>query len=287
MKKPAGIPGGLSRFRIDFAYEGTDFAGWAKQPKLRTVQGEFLIALAKVFGESDNDFGMRVAGRTDAGVHASHQVMHIDLSQEQLGRLGRTPLTAKRLQNLTPSDIGVYSVELAPAGFHARFSATGRSYEYGISDALCKPDPMRYRYVLSTPRTLDVDLMKAAAEGLVGLRDFGAFCRPREGSTTIRALRKLDVQRESDGKIMVRLEADAFCHNMVRALVGGLSAVGEKKLSKEELWAIQKAAIRTAKFKVVAPQGLNLVGVSYPADEELANQAEKTRNMRGLDDISV
>jgi len=287
MKKPAGVPGGLSRFRMDFAYDGTDFAGWAKQPGLRTVQSEVISALETIFGPSENDFAMRIAGRTDAGVHASHQVLHFDLDQEQLSRLGRTALTPKRMQRLTPVDIGIQSIALAPEGFHARFSATGRSYEYTIVDALCKPDPLRHRYVLTTGKKLDVALMRDAAIGLLGVRDFGAFCRPRAGSTTIRELRMLDVEREKDGKILIRLEADAFCHNMVRASVGGLCGVGEGRLGGEELWAIQQAAVRTAKFKVVAPQGLNLVGVSYPPDAELASQAQKTRNKRDLDDISV
>lgn len=287
MTKPAGIPGGLSRFRVDLAYDGTDFAGWAKQPGLRTVQSEFVKAFTKLFGPSDDDFGIRIAGRTDAGVHATHQVFHIDLTPEQVKRLGRTPLTAKRLRGLLPGDIGVLAVSAAPAGFHARYSATGRSYEYAISDALCKPDPMSLRYSLQSRRTYDVALMRDAAIGLLGLKEFGAFCRPRAGATTIRELRVLDVVREESGRILIRLEADAFCHNMVRALVGALCAVGEGKLSKAELWKIQKEAVRTSKFKVVEPKGLKLVGVSYPADDQLEIQAQKVRKMRLNEEITV
>lgn len=287
MSEPAGPSGGFSRFRVDFAYDGTDFAGWAKQPGLRTVQGELLRVLEQIFGFSENDFGMRVAGRTDAGVHADHQVCHIDLSPLQLKRLGRTPLTAKRLNNLLPADIAVDQVQLAPEGFDARFSAIGRSYRYLITDASCKPNPKRARYALSIRKDLNVELMQQAARLLVGLRDFGAFCKPREGATTIRELRRLDVVRDDDRAIEVFLEADAFCHNMVRAIVGALIAVGDHRQTLEELEAIQKSAKRGPKVKVVDAKGLTLDSISYPEDSKLAEQAEKARRRRTSEEISV
>jgi tRNA pseudouridine38-40 synthase len=287
MSEPAGLAGGFSRFRIDFAYDGTDFNGWAKQPGLRTVQGDLLAVLEQIFGASENDFGMRVAGRTDAGVHADHQVCHIDLSDAQLKRLGRTPLTATRLNNLLPSDIAVHSVTEAADGFDARFSAIGRSYKYLITDGLCKPNPKRARYALSLKKELDIELMKKAALLLVGLKDFGAFCKPREGATTIRELRTLTVTRLPDSSIEVFLEADAFCHNMVRAIVGSLIAVGEKRQSLDELKQMQEAAKRGAKVKVVDPRGLTLDAISYPSDEKLAEQAQRARRRRTAEEISV
>ncbi len=287
MSEPAGLAGGFSRFRIDFAYDGTDFNGWAKQPGLRTVQGDLLAVLEQIFGASENDFGMRVAGRTDAGVHADHQVCHIDLSDAQLKRLGRTPLTATRLNNLLPSDIAVHSVTEAADGFDARFSAIGRSYKYLITDGLCKPNPKRARYALSLKKELDIELMKKAALLLVGLKDFGAFCKPREGATTIRELRTLTVTRLPDSSIEVFLEADAFCHNMVRAIVGSLIAVGEKRQSLDELKRMQEAAKRGAKVKVVDPRGLTLDAISYPSDEKLAEQAQRARRRRTAEEISV
>lgn len=287
MTMPAGSSGGLCRFRIDLAYDGTDFAGWAKQPGLRTVQGELESALTQVFGEDETGFGMRVAGRTDAGVHASHQVCHIDLNDEQLQRMGRTPLSAKRLNGLLAEDIRVLAVAEAPAGFDARFGATGRSYEYLIADAQCPPNPKQVRYVLEVPKSLDVALMAETARSLTGLRDFGAFCKPREGATTIRNLRQLEVSRRASREISVQLEADAFCHNMVRALVGALIAVGEGRLDVEQLVDIQKAATRTSKFKVVEPKGLTLSGISYPDDADLEKQAAKARNKRSSTEISV
>ncbi len=287
MSEPAGLAGGFSRFRIDFAYDGTDFNGWAKQPGLRTVQGDLLAVLEQIFGESENDFGMRVAGRTDAGVHADHQVCHIDLSEAQLKRLGRTPLTATRLNNLLPADIAVHSVTEAADGFDARFSAIGRSYKYLITDGLCKPNPKRARYALSLKKELDVELMQKATLLLVGLKDFGAFCKPREGATTIRELRTLTVTRLPDSSVEVFLEADAFCHNMVRAIVGSLIAVGEKRQSLDELKQMQEAAKRGAKVKVVDPRGLTLDAISYPSDEKLAEQAQRARRRRTAEEISV
>lgn len=287
MSEPAGLAGGFSRFRVDFAYDGTDFNGWAKQPKLRTVQGDLLKVLEQIFGPTENDFAMRVAGRTDAGVHADHQVCHFDLSPQQQKRLGRTPLTATRLNNLLPPDIAVHSVSLAADGFDARFSAIGRSYKYLITDGLCKPNPKRARYALSVKKELDIDLMQQATKLLVGLRDFGAFCKPREGATTIRDLRTLTVTRQPDNAIEVFLEADAFCHNMVRAIVGSLIAVGEKRQSLAELKAMQESAVRGAKVKVIDPKGLTLDAISYPSDEKLGEQAQRARRRRTAQEISV
>jgi tRNA pseudouridine38-40 synthase len=282
MSEPAGIPGGLTRFRVDLAYDGTDFAGWAKQPGLRTVQGELLAALEQVFGASENDFGMRVAGRTDAGVHAAVQVIHLELSPQQLKRLGRSALTASKLNLLLTPDVRVHEiVEIGP-DFHARYSASGRSYRYRIADAGTRRDPLRARDTLWIKKSLDIRPMRQAAKKLIGLKDFATFCRPRPEATTIRRLRKLDVSRGSDGVITLSLEGDAFCHNMVRALVGALVAVGEGKLTVAQLAALQKAAKRSSAFKVLPPHGLTLVGVSYPSPKRWAAQAKKSRARREI-----
>lgn len=287
MSAPAGKSGGLTRFRIDLAYDGTDFAGWAKQPKLRTVQGELLRALQQIFGASSDDFFMRVGGRTDAGVHADHQVCHVDLSDTQLSRLGRNPLSAARLNSLLPTDVAILKVSKAPKGFDARFSSIGRSYVYAIADANCKPNPKQTRYTLTVSKELSLEKMSAAGKKLLGLRDFGAFCKPRPGATTIRNLRKLAVKRSGDGRILIEVSADAFCHNMVRALVGALIAAGEGRITPTELSKIQQEAKRTSAFKVVGPQGLTLTKISYPPVKDLAKQAEKARNTRSLGEISV
>lgn len=286
MSKPAGSAGGFSRFRVDFAYDGTDFAGFSKQPKLRTVQGELLRALAVIFGEDKNDFGMRVAGRTDAGVHALGQVCHVDLTAEQLKRAGRSGFTVSRLQSLLTPEIVIHSIESVSQDFDARFSATGRAYRYLIADDLSPKSPLSSRYELWVPGELDEDLMSEGAKVLVGLHDFGAFCKPREGATTIRNLKTLKVTRFSDN-LEIYLEADAFCHNQVRSMVGALIAVGQKKLSVAELAGILKEARRVSKFKVVAPHGLALTSVDYPDSSQWAAQAEKARNLRSAEEISV
>ena len=286
MSKPAGVPGGFSRFRIDLGYDGTDFQGWAKQPGLRTIQSELLAALGKIFGPDERDYGMRVGGRTDAGVHALGQVCHIDLTPEQLKRLGRTPFGVKRLQSLLPSEIVIYSITQAEPGFDARFSAIGRSYRYLIADGKSPRSPLSSRYELWIHSVLDVTEMKKAAKKLLGLRDFGAFCKPRQGATTIRELRELRVTRFQDN-IEVYLVADAFCHNMVRSLVGALIKVGEGKLTAEELSKVQLAAKRESKFKVISPHGLALTSIDYPAAELLGLQAEKTRKKRSTEELSV
>lgn len=286
MSKPAGMTGGFSRFRIDLGYDGTDFQGWAKQPGLRTVQSELVAALEKIFGPDEHDFALRVGGRTDAGVHALGQVCHIDLTVEQMKRLGRTPFGATRLQSLLPSDIVIYAVEPAPEGFDARFSAIGRSYRYLIADAKSPRSPLSTRYELRIHNDLDVTEMKKAAKKLIGLRDFAAFCKPRVGATTIRELRELRVTRFTDN-IEVYLVADAFCHNMVRSIVGALIRVGQGKLSSEELSKIQLGGKRENKFKVISAHGLALTSIDYPPKELLAEQAEKTRRRRTSEEISV
>jgi len=286
MSKPAGLSGGFSRFRIDLAYDGTDFSGWAKQPGLRTVQSELVAALSTIFGEDKADFSMRVAGRTDTGVHALGQVCHIDLSPAQLKRAGRSGLTTKRLQNLLTREIVIHAVSEVPVEFDARFSAIGRSYRYLIVDALSPKSPLTSRYELWLKTSLDIELMQEGARELVGLHDFAAFCKPRAGATTIRELRKLQVTRFSDN-IEIYLEADAFCHNQVRSMVGALVAVGERKLEISTLKTILSGKKRLSEFKVVSPHGLALTSVEYPEPELFAAQAEKARNKRSAAEISV
>jgi tRNA pseudouridine38-40 synthase len=287
MTKPVGLSvDGFSRYRIDFGYDGTDFNGFAKQPGLRTVQSELLKAIELIFGKDTKDFGMRVAGRTDAGVHAQHQVAHIDLSPAQLKRIGRNPDVAGRINTALPKDIRVYSFALAPQGFDARYSAAFRRYRYRIADRAASLDPLQVRYVLELKLDLDLKQMKLAAKQMVGLHDFGAFCKPREGATTIRNLRHIKITRNKlmGNIIEIELMGDAFCHNMVRSLVGALVAVGRGRASVQDVSARVKSANRVGSFKVLGPQGLSLIEVGYPKDARLAAQAEKARSMRSLDE---
>jgi tRNA pseudouridine38-40 synthase len=174
----------------------------------------------------------------------------------------------------------VFEISPVSSDFHARFAATGRSYCYRIADNPAAQSPLRARDTLWLAKPLDHRAMHRAAQKLVGLKDFGAFCRPREGATSIRHLKKISVTRDSDGVILVNLEADAFCHNMVRAIVGALAAVGGGKLTIRELVQLQRAAKRTAAFKVMPPTGLTLLAISYPKPSAWAKQAERARAKR-------
>ncbi|WP_296604435.1 tRNA pseudouridine(38-40) synthase TruA [Nocardioides sp.] len=264
------------RIRLDLAYDGTGFHGWAAQPGLRTVQGELSAALATVLRVPAVD--VVCAGRTDAGVHARGQVVHADLPEEldaaELGRLVR------RLNGRLPVDVRVRRADEAPPGFDARFGALWRRYAYRIADTPGAVDPLTRAHVLTWPRPLDVEAMNAASALLVGRHDFASFCKQREGATTIRTLLDLSWERETSGVLVGTVRADAFCHSMVRALVGCLIAIGEGR--RPVAWAgeILRAETRDPSVAVVHAHGLTLEEVAYPADDELAARAEQTRAKR-------
>uniref|UniRef100_UPI0039C8C75A tRNA pseudouridine(38-40) synthase TruA n=1 Tax=Terrimesophilobacter sp. TaxID=2906435 RepID=UPI0039C8C75A len=292
----------LIRIRLDVAYDGTDFHGWTKQPGLRTVQGELESALSTVFSRHGPPPLLTVAGRTDAGVHALGQVAHLDLTQEQLASLNRenrarrTPhrgahapagddpgALARRLNGIAGLDTDVYvshSAE-APGGFDARFSAVWRRYEYRIADTLAPRNPVERRNTLWYPAPLDVERMQEAAGALLGLHDWAAFCKARDGATTVRALQEFSWERQPDGVLLARVKADAFCHSMVRSLVGATISVGVGHLAPTRLVGIRRELARTSEFKVVPAKGLTLVEVGYPPDAELAARAQQTRARRG------
>jgi tRNA pseudouridine38-40 synthase len=277
---------GFIRYRMDLGYDGTDFNGWAKQPNLRTVQKEVVKALSMIFGETKDDFQLRIAGRTDAGVHAVHQVAHFELTEMQIKRIGRNQDLWGRLNSLLPRDIRIHEIGPAPRGFDARYSAVFRRYRYRISDLKALRDPMFARYTLWLRAELNLAQMRAAAKVLIGLHDFAAFCKPRVGGTTIRRLRHIKISRNPElGNIVeIELKADAFCHNMVRSIVGALIAVGRGKASVQDLQDRLKSGSRAQSFKVVAPEGLALIEVGYPTLTKLGSQAEKSRSLRSLDE---
>ena len=285
MKAPANPPvDGRFRFRLDLAYDGTDFYGFAKQSAYRTVAGELLSGLVKIFGEDDQDFRMRVAGRTDAGVHAQAQVLHLDLTAEQLKRIRRGHGVAERLNKIIAPDVRVISFEEAEPGFHARYSALSRRYRYSIADRSVVPNPMTSRYLLEILWHLEVEPMVEVAKEFIGLRDFRAFCKERDGTTTIRRLREINVKRRSNGVIDIEIEADAFCHNMVRSVVGALMSAGSGRTSVREVRKALSGQRNEHAYKVQAPQGLTLIKIAYPAKSKLAAQAELTQRTRTLDD---
>lgn len=278
----------LTRLRLDIAYDGGGFAGWGAQPQLRTVQGELESALATVFQRHGTPPRLTVAGRTDAGVHATGQVAHLDLTSAQLASLderrgqGGAESLARRLNGIAglSSDVVVLASRLAPPGFDARFSAVWRRYEYRVGDASIARNPLLRGHVLSYPAVLDVNAMDAAANNLLGLHDWATYCKPREGSTTIRTLQEFGWRRLDDGILLAEVRADAFCHSMVRSLVGACIAVGEGKLAVADLVSLRDAETRTSAFKVAPAKGLTLVEVGYPPDDELATRAEQTRARR-------
>ena len=272
------------RIRIDLSYDGTDFHGWATQPRLRTVQGTLEEALALALRVPETR--LVVAGRTDSGVHARGQVAQLDVDPDVLaasaGRSTDPPLVAlvRRVNGILPADVRVRSMAEAPAGFDARFSALSRRYAYRVADRPDLVDPLRRAHVVAWPRPLDLSAMNLAAADLLGLHDFLSFCKPREGATTIRTLETFAWSREADGTAVATVVADAFCHSMVRALVGCLLAIGEGR--RDPSWAGEVLAERARQQGVsVAPAaGLTLEEVVYPPDAELLRRAEQTRAKR-------
>jgi len=272
------------RLRMDVAYDGTDFKGWATQPGLRTVQGTLEGALATALRLPE--VRLVCAGRTDSGVHARGQVVHLDVDPGALeasaGRSTAAPpeALARRVNGILPGDLHVRRAAEAPDGFDARFSAQWRRYAYRVADRPDAVDPLARRHVLTWPRALDEGAMNDAARPLVGLQDFAAFCRRREGATTVRTLLELGWVREPSGVLVARVVADAFCHSMVRALVGCLLAVGEGRQRPD--WAAEVLArrARDPRVAVAHAHGLTLEEVGYPADDELSAQADRARARR-------
>jgi tRNA pseudouridine38-40 synthase len=283
-----------TRFRLDIAYQGTDFNGWALQPGLRTVQGELESALATIFRRYGAAPTLIVAGRTDAGVHAVGQVAHLDLTGEQVAALlkprGKTVVTdaatalARRVNGILGPvpDIVVTAASRAPEGFDARFSAMWRRYEYRVADSLSLRDPLQRHRTSWLPTELDLASMDAAALSLLGLHDFASYCKPRDGATTIRTLLGFAWRRDADGVLVAEVKADAFCHSMVRALVGGCVTVGEGKLRVQDLVTLRDERERTSAFRVMPARGLTLMQVGYPEDVGLAIRAAQTRALRSL-----
>ena len=286
----------VRRLRLDLSYDGSAFHGWAAQPGLRTVQGELEAALGKL---ARVPVPVTVAGRTDAGVHARGQVCHLDLPLPVLatlpGRSDRTPAEAlvTRLGGILPPEVVVHRAAEVPAAFDARFGALWRRYRYRIADSAAVTDPLR-RDVLRHRRELDVEAMAAASRALLGEHDFLSYCRPREGATTIRTLRALTWERPEPGRadaglVVATVEADAFCHHMVRSLVGAMLGVGEGR--READWPARVLAARTREAAtrdgagaapLSPPQGLTLEHVAEPADDELGAVAARTRRLRVL-----
>jgi tRNA pseudouridine38-40 synthase len=265
------------RLRLDLAYDGAGFHGWARQPGQRTVQQALEDALGTLLGQEPGP-ALTVAGRTDAGVHARGQVAHADVPLAAWDRAAAAAL--RRLAGLLPPDLRVRAIAPAPDGFDARFSALSRRYSYRVCDDPAAADPLRRGDTLWYPRPLDPDTMNEAARACLGEHDFAAFCRRREAATTVRALLELHWERPEPGIAVARVVADAFCHNMVRALAGALLAVGDG--SRPPAWPAEvlAARVRDSAVRVAPPHPLCLEEVRYPGAAGLAARALLTRRVR-------
>ena len=265
------------RLRLDVSYDGADFSGWAAQPARRTVAGVLTSALQRLIGK-DTPFGLTVAGRTDAGVHATGQVCHIELPLERYAELEGSLL--RRLAALMPPDARVRAVTPVPDTFDARFSATFRRYEYRVADTPWGPEPLRRHDTLGWVRPLDLGRLNEAAAGLVGEHDYAAYCKRKEHATTIRAITRVDWRRDPDGVCVATVQADAFCQAMVRSLVGAMLAAGDGRRRTD--WPATLLTLRERSNEVtVAPaHGLTLVAVGYPAEADYAARADATRRLR-------
>ena len=306
----------MVRLRLDLAYDGGAFYGWAKQPTLRTVQGELEQALHTILRVSADDpdepLRLTVAGRTDTGVHALHQVCHLDVGEATLDRcVGHMGVPApealfRRLSRMVPDDIAIHAVSVAPEGFDARFSALERTYVYRICDDARPVDPRMRGFVLALDDRLDLDAMNAAAAMTIGLHDFGSFATPNPGGTTIREVKQAywsripvsplvpgasggagtaggyTVPAAESGLVCFTIVADAFARNMVRSLVNACVKVGQGR--KDLNWFAEKMAtpLREGSTGPIAPQGLTLEHVAYPAADQLAARAEAIRAKRTL-----
>jgi tRNA pseudouridine38-40 synthase len=265
------------RLRIDLGYDGGDFHGWASQPGTRTVQDTVQTALQTALRLAAPVI-LTVAGRTDAGVHARGQVAHADVSdcrwREGAG------IALRRLNGVLPSDVRVRAIAPAPPGFDARFSALWRRYSYRICDDVAIADPLRRRDTLWHRWPLDLDVLNQAAASLLGEHDFAAYCRPRPGASTVRELIRFDWERGDRGVVTASIVADAFCHNMVRALVGALLAAGDGRKPPGWPAEVLAARVRDPAVTVMPPHPLCLEQVGYPADADLAARATLTRQVR-------
>jgi len=269
MTEPTLYPeSGFRRLRLDLSYDGTNFSGWGIQPDRRTVQQAVEEAISTVTQLKAETI---VAGRTDAGVHATGQVIHVDIPES----IALDDL-AYKLNRILDEDIRINQIQIAPPAFHARFSALRRYYEYRILDENKVIPPLARFNTEPWYRPLDLDLMNEASALLLGTHDYAAFCKFREGATTIRTLESYSWRRDSDGFLIADVVADAFCYSMVRNLVGAIVCVADGRKDVSWISTLLENRERVSDSLVFSGRGLTLYKVDYPSDAELLERAAKT-----------
>ena len=280
MNQPTLKPeSGFFRARITLSYDGTGFFGWGRQADRRTVQGELESALKTLYRRQLDTV---VAGRTDAGVHASGQVCHVDIPEGDFGF--EISDLAYRLNRILTDEIRVKSAESVSDDFHARFGALRRHYIYKIKDGNGLIEPVQRLDIAPWYRDLDIDLMNQGANTLLGENDFFSFAKYRQNSTTIRDLQRFDFQRDAQGLIISHISADAFCYNMVRSLIGTMVYIGEGRFPITWAREILEKKERPSDSVVFPAKGLTFVGVDYPVESELAARANKVMALRSAND---
>lgn len=243
----------MPSYRLDLAYDGTGFHGYARQEGQRTVQGELEAALLSLLGALPPT---AVAGRTDAGVHARGQVVSFETEQELDGRQ-----VARSLNGILGPEVAVASVAHVEDGFSARFSATFRRYRYQISLASAA-DPLDRHHQWQVGRQLDIAAVQDVAAAVLGEHDFSAFCRNVEGKSNVR---RVDEARwdEDDDLLTFWIQANAFCHQMVRSVVGLAYDVGRGFTKADSIAEIVESGDRSRVVTVAPPHGLTLWEVGY------------------------
>jgi len=271
------LKSGFVRLRVDLTYDGTNFSGWAKQPNQRTVQEEIEKGLSTI---TQTQVATIVAGRTDAGVHAKHQVLHVDLPQNT-----SIENLVFRVNQVLTDDIRVLSVQLAPKNFHARFSAITRTYQYKITDGGRVTAPLERYDSAEWFRELDIDLMNTGSKLLLGKHDFFAFCKFREGGSTVKNLMKFDWHRDENGFVVAGITADSFRYNMVRNLVGAAVCVGEGRFKPEWMLKTLEDKVRISDSYVFPAKGLSLIKVEYPQPDQYLDRYKNNLSIQEIEEV--
>ncbi|MDU2311653.1 MAG: tRNA pseudouridine(38-40) synthase TruA [Varibaculum cambriense] len=286
---------GSIRLRLDLAYRGAPFHGWARQPGLLTVQGRLEEALNLI---TRHPAQLTVAGRTDAGVHARGQVAHLDVPKDfwlslSRGREESDELRGERLRARLEGLAGrglngalaLKQISVVTRDFDARFSALSRTYRYLICDDPRAQDPCRLD-IARTSSPLEETTMQVAAQALCGEHDFLPFAKPREGATTVRTLHSFNISRPGAGIVQAMIRADAFCHSQVRFMMGALIEIGRGKYEPNWVGELLAAGVRDQRVPLADGRGLTLWEVAYPPEDEYALQAQKAKVVRTLPENS-